>query len=339
MFHALAVEKDQSAASWRTTASRFEEMLAHREDLRTSVALYDLENMSPVHFRKAHKRLGYSKDVSACFAYAAGYAPHEDHIFSRNQNPAKLMNAVHEGKKVLISLNADMTNRDVDFGKLRHPLAQRVEKWMAANAGNYFIQSVRSADDLLKLLRKIKKEEPGYGVKANVSVLHRGAVLPYPQFFMRAQGQNFQDLFANMAQGVEGIFSDKTHTRIIGFPHLIEFNIASQTVQEKGARGLRSQPHGYWSGMNIISQLVVRDHNSKDPMSLTDQWEKVREMGASFYVLAAPVITPPKLGDKWGHIRWVINDMDKQFGKKGDGSGEFKLEPPAGRYPAPEAAR
>jgi hypothetical protein len=320
MHTALVVTREEPKTARRMSAGEFEAALALNPDLIEQTQAFDLDTGAPTHFRRAHKRFGGEQPVSACFAFAAGYAPDQDHIFGHKRENISVIEAAQRGKKILLSLNADLTNRAVNYRVLRDPLTTNLEDWMAEHRGNYFIQSVKTAEELVVLLRKLHNEVPNYSLKHNLRVLHRGAVMRYQQFFVRANADNFQQLYHTMRDGITGMATDASKTRIIGAPRLVEFEVAQTTLCEKGVRGIRSKsyPDG---GLKIFNQLVVRGH-TQEPSVLKREWDRISALGRSFYVLAAPVIS--RAADGWEQIRWIVNDMDAQLAKKGQPSAGYR---------------
>lgn len=325
MHTALIVTKADPKTSRRIGADEFEAELERNPDFIGQVDAFDLDTLSPVHFRQKHTRYGGEQEVKACFAFAAGYAPEQDHIFGHKPENMSVIEAAQQGRKILLSLNADLTNRPVNYRVLRDPLATTLEDWMAQHRGNYFIQSIKTAEDLVALIRRLHGELPQYSLKQNLRVLHRGTVISYGQFYMRATADNFQQLYHMMQDGITGIKTDASQTRIIGAPRLVEFELARTTQQQKGVRGIRSK--SYADGRaRLFNQIVIRGHRD-EPSVLRREWEVVHALGASFYVLAAPVISPKSEGG-WEQIRWIVNSPEAQLAKKG--------QPPAGYRPPPE---
>lgn len=292
------------------SAAQFEEFISRNPEILPHVKLKHPENGMPLVFKASHKRNGNLESISVHFAYASGYAPHEDHIFKSGKVNKNLEQAVADGDKILLSMNLDTSYQALDFSDDQDSAIQSERKWKRDNR-DYHIVSVKNVTDIIQLIKKVN--ELGGDLKNNMSVLYRGAVMPYPDFYLGKRKNDIANLYEDMTDNRSGIRIGET--RSLGFPRVMRMELTQSTLKEFGVKGIKGNLIKT-SSRAILNQLIFSAENSLDKrLQLQKAWEKVKLGQGEIYVVASPTISL-KSEDKtryWNHMRWVINDADIQI--------------------------
>lgn len=279
--------------------------------LPSEFKLVDPDRATPVIFKKAHTRRGNEEHVRAHFAAAAGYGI-EDHVFDRQSK--NIRQAVRDGTKILLSLNDDLSYRALDFREMEGDTVHKLEQWMDVQNGNHISVSVRSAEECLKTLMKIKDMTDEKNVLSRqVFALYRGGVVPYRKFHISDVAREHTGLYDALAQGHEGVAIGET--RMVGFPRLMRMSLTDSTYREGGRRGLKG--NAIWreeARKNLFSRLIFADEGYEKTPAYRDLRVKMLGMrGVDHYVLASPSITLGKDDGKWQMLRWIITDPKSQI--------------------------
>jgi|GEM_PF-3139036 len=267
--------------------------------------------------------------IRAHFACAAGHGL-SAHIFDRKKTADTISRAIDSGKKILLSLNTDLSFKDLNFRKTQNLQAQDKEKpleqWITQNYNNYLSVSVTSLEDTIRALRHIHKYSPDSLKNGDVLALYQGGVMPYKDFYLGRDLSKLKTLYNNLAAGTEDCKIGQT--RILGFPRLFHFTPSQSTLNEAGMRGIKGNHlrPAHSDDSILFSKLVFADKNIQDTASYTALWNQLAAANdnAQFdgvYVMAAPSISvnPDTASDRknWAMLRWIITDIDKQICKPG----------------------
>ncbi len=305
----------ESGFSKEMSASEFERRYVGNKDLHITAShpeeLEHIEAISkddalPLTFRKSHFRMGRTEHVGACWVRPDGFGDH-DHLFDHGEQQ-KLDDAIKDGKKVLLSLNLDLTSRPVSFENMREAGADNLENWIGHNRGNFVTVSVKSAEQAIKTIKKT--HEMGRTLGDSVFALHRGAVVPYNNFYLGDNRQKMSSLYNNMQDGLSG--TPHGETRMIGFPRLICFVPTDKTVETHGGKGMKGNHLKSDEGKPYISNLIFTD---REQAMHTDPYQILEgeiASGTPEYILASPGIEVSQEKDSWKILHWVIKDAESQ---------------------------
>lgn len=335
-----AIAFDKSARQHKqVTADQWARNVEQDPSLPERVELRAPRTNKPVVFRGPYTRMGNEERVRPHFAYAAGHAPPQSHVFEREHET--LEESIRKGKKILLSLNNDFSYVQVDFRGDVTEKARKLEGFQRMYEGKYVTLSVHSADEALTAIKKIhgllRANRPRATMDENVFALYRGGVVPYHQFYLGDRREDVAALYDSMHVQLTGVL--KGATRVVGMPRLIKFIASNTTRQQEGLKGLKGavyQPHG--ARGTYFSQLVFSDVHAKQ----TDVYAKLRhevvKSKEGVYVLASPTITIGQAEESgWYMMRWMISDIEAQttpVQKKGqapkmDGQDQTLYRPPA----------
>jgi hypothetical protein len=291
--------------------------LSGNPELEEQLVLIDPDTANPLYFRGTHWRFGHEIEVSPSFALMPGYAIN-DHVFAQEKNTTKTINsALNEGKKILLSLNTDLSYRSLNFREMKSQGTQKLEKWMEENHGEYLSVSAKTTQSAIKAIHDVANHKSNPDINEAISALYRGGVMPFRNFYMGHRLQDFNALFNNLSKGHEGM--QVGETRMVGFPRLMRFIAAKTTKEQKGARGVRG--NSYWEKgdrQGLINQLVFSPPNNElEPdknKKLQEIFNKVINHENGVYVMASPTISIGQNDNKtrWKQLRWIINDTDLQ---------------------------
>ncbi len=278
-------------------------------DWRARYIMVDADQAAPMHFHRTHWRNGNEARVSACFARAAGYGD-QDHIFDHDHQT--LPQAVAAGKKVLLSLNTDLSYRPVNYRSLHMPGVGTLEDYIAHNRRNYISVSVTGAGEAIETVKALNKLD-GDLHKERLSVLYRGAVMPWGQFYLGGNDEKLCAVYDDLKTLRGGL--KRGETRAIGFPRLMRFQPTKTTLDEKGTKGLKGNP--IWRDEHqrrLLSQLIFSDEREKTSQEQIRIYRALSESPKGLYVMAAPTISRGvnARSSEWQHLRWIINDFDRQ---------------------------
>ncbi|TVQ85914.1 MAG: hypothetical protein EA357_00015, partial [Micavibrio sp.] len=232
------------------------QIAANVPDWHARFVFTDPDTAAPMHFRATHWQQGYEKRIRACFARAAGYGD-QDHVFDRTKTSKNVQEALREGHKILLSLNADLSYRALDYRQMKMTLSQPLERWIEHNRDRYLSVSLKSADEVVQTIKTIHVYAPD-ALKTSVFALYRGGVMPYPRFYI---GKNEEKL-GSIFDGMKGLYDSlpRGETRAIGFPRLMRFVPTKTTLEQKGVKGLKG--NSFWRQeyeRRLFSQLVFSE--------------------------------------------------------------------------------
>jgi hypothetical protein len=319
-----------TAAQWGAELKK-DPSLAQRFQLVTK------GTQKPLVYRGPYTRMGHEERVKPHFAYAAGHAPPQSHIFKRE--PESFEESVRKGKKVLLTLNTDLSHVNPDFRNTAVESCLTLEKFQQENEGKYVTYAIHDAADAVDAIKKIhgllQTHEPKAKMDDRVFALYRGGVLPYHQFFLGDRREDIADLYDHMKANIAGTIHGQT--RMIGMPRLIRFVPSRSTQEEKGLKGLKGavyQPKG--AAASYFSRLVFADENVKETPAYKALREQILQNKEGVYVLACPTITIGAEENGWRMMRWVINDIAAQTAPTGQQKNNFRPGP--GDLPLPPQA-
>jgi hypothetical protein len=279
-------------------------------DWRSRFVFTDPDTAAPMHFRGTHWQQGYEKRVRACFARAAGYGD-DDHVFDRTKTSKSIQDALREGYKILLSLNADLSYRALDYRKMKMTLSQPLERWMEHNRDRYLSVSVKSVDEALQTIKSIYAFDPN-AHKTSLFALYRGGVMPYSKFYIGKHEGKLGSIF----DGMKGLYDalPRGETRAIGFPRLMRFVPTKSTLDEKGVKGLKG--NYFWRpdcNRRLFNQLVFSEQEKPSDSEYIKRFQAISQSRDGVYVLAAPMMTRARQSHpEWQMLRWIINDFDRQ---------------------------
>lgn len=292
------------------TGKQFESLVKNNPDILERATLHHPDNKLPLIFKSSYSKRGHIQKISAHFAYAAGYAPVEDHIFKPSRGYKNITEAVQGGAKILLSLNLDLSYLSLDFSAAADPLIKNENRWKAANR-NYYSASVKTVEEAVQAIQKINAL--GVDLDNDVYALYRNAVLPYREFYLGKREADILKLYNDMEEQNSGVTIGQT--RNINFPRLFRFTAAGTTIREEGVKGIKSEPikkplRGVYNHL-FSSSAEVADKR----IALQTAWDKTCEGNGEIYVMACPSIT---LGNNDSNqylrqMRWIINDPEKQI--------------------------
>ncbi len=269
-----------------------------------------VDDAIPLTFRRSHTRVGDEEIVKACWVRPPGLGDH-DHVFNREAGQG-LADAVQKGKAVLLSLNLDLAGRPISFENLREKGAKNLKDWIAANRGNYISIPVHSAQEARAAIRRVHELDSEHPLNGRVFALHKGAVVPYRNFFLGHREDDISHLYNALQHRRAGVPIGET--RIIGFPRLFQLIPSATTVSEQATKGIKGNTIKQPEGKPLFSNLIFTNHDEvlkSDPYKiLTDELLAHRKEGV--YVLASPSVTVGEPQDNWKMMRWIINDIPAQ---------------------------
>lgn len=315
---ALVFNKE-TGFSREMTATEFERLYRGNETLGIHAAhpeeAHNLEAISvdsavPLTFRRSFTRMGNEEIVKACWVRPPGFGDH-DHVFNR-QAYQGLADALKQGKAVLLSLNLDLASRPVTFENLPEKGARNLKEWIAGNRGNYISVPIHSAQEARAAILRVHELDPEHSLNGRVFALHKGAVVPYRNFFLGHREDDISHLYNALQHRRAGVPIGET--RIIGFPRLFQLVPTSTTVSEQATKGIKGNTIKQPEGKPLFSSLIFTNHDEalkSDPYKiLTSELLAHRQEGV--YVLASPSVTVGEPQDDWKMIRWIINDIPAQ---------------------------
>ncbi|MCB1532252.1 MAG: hypothetical protein KDJ35_05215 [Alphaproteobacteria bacterium] len=291
--------------------------------VRENYEIISLEDANPMFFVDAYKRLGFDKSVNPYFAHAAGYA-REDHLYERSRKTysEKITQAIQDGKKFLLTLNADTSHLLLDFRAMKGEGGQTLESWLKTERRDYMTISVKSAQDVISRLKSLykngldKKE-----FKDRISVLYRGGVLPYDDFFIGSNQKKLKALFSRL-QNLDTGVPMKQGTRVLGFPRMIIFKPTPKMIETpyaefpKGNMSIAKPGLGKAKDISY-SQLIFAEENIRAGQIYKDLVANIVDPKKDVYILSSASITspaPPRAATKvlWELLRWNISDITSQ---------------------------
>ncbi len=297
------------------TPDQFQALYEERGEIVRDYAIFEMQTGLPLTFRKKHSRKGNEEQVSPTFVHDPGSNVVEDRVFDRKTRK-KLSQALQEGKKVLLSLNVDLTHKPVDFrnASQRDPrIVASLENWQKENHGQYITFPVETVAQVVETLQRIKNLVPGYSVDRNVYALHRGGVMPMRVFNTADKSLYLSKIFHDVSRGTAAVPYGKD--RMIGFPRLMRFIPTKTTLDNEATGSIRGNfldaAHG---SAAYIGDLVFSDRTARS----TPEFEKMRHSilkkgKQGVLVLASPTTDKPSSQqslpfNKWAQTRWIIND-------------------------------
>lgn len=305
------------------------------------------------------------KNLSGHFRRAVGYGP-------ENPDRKRLRDQAHaafaSGTKTLLMLDPVFSykQRELDFSVL--PASNRVwplQRWIAANKGDFIGVPVHSINETIKEIRKLKSAL-GQSQQADATLAKRcfvyfgGGVAPYKHFFhdwnaerlkgesyaerrqkFESQAQKTVSLYNALRQGKAGIRvrSDESKdgtefNRVVGMPILIRISATHSTQEENGAHGLKG--NRYQDTPQTTFLTLVRPFNSAVEESAAYQnLRRMLSQGQDVYIMGSPSVSidpedpmqiKPDGKHGWHNLRFVLNDAERQV-------------IPVGQYGAPEVGR
>lgn len=276
-----------------------------KEDLEA----FSKKDALPLTFRKTHRRGGDEEIVKACWVRPAGFDD-QDHVFGGKKSQT-LNRALNAGKTILLSLNLKLTPDMMDFENMQEKGASNLREWITSQKGNYISVSVHSAQEAIDIIKKVHEHAPDKPMDQMVFALHRGAVVPYHNFYLGTREKALTTLYRNLQNNQSGVpFGE---TRMIGFPRLFRFTPTESTIGEHGTKGLKGNRINQETGKPIFSTLVFsnrEDALASDPYRILSDDLTHNKAGA--YVLAVPMVTIAAPSDNWKQIRWAIYDTSNQ---------------------------
>ena len=321
MHQAIARDK-QTGETFLVGGTEFEDKFAGHKKRRVPAPVPDWKSRFeftdadtatiPAYFVPSHSRYGNEKPVSAHFARAAGHG-NKDHVFDHEAGQITLRDAVLGGRHILISLNLDLSYRGLNYRDLSAPNTRPLERWMQEHKGRYKFHSVTTVQDLQDVMKDLTGLRPDLVRTGRVSVLYRGAVMPFSEFYLKNEPGPKEALFENMRDLTEAL--PYGQERAIGFPRLIPFAPTHSTLKDKGIKGLRGNV--FYSGRldrRYLDMVVKSDERDKTGAALQAQFARMSEGGRKgLLVMAAPSITiGPNRDQNWATVRWIVNNFDAQ---------------------------
>lgn len=297
-----------SQVSQTMTALEYERVFKGKPE-EADLEAYSPKDGLPLTFRKSHSREGNAKLVTACWSRPPGFGD-QDHIFDHEQQT--LRQALRAGKKILLSLNVDLTSHsDLTFEGMKEKDSSDIGRWIGQNRGNYISIPIHNVQEAASVIKKISEFDGGKSPDDKVFALYRGAVVPYKHFYLGPRKQDISDLYDALQKRRAGVPIGET--RIIGFPRMIRFIPTDSMQQEHGQRGLKGIHIQRQVGKPLFSSLVFEHH---DQELKTPDYERLRDElsheKGGVYIMACPSTTVGEDPTKWHQIRWVINDINKQ---------------------------
>ena len=263
----------------------------------------------PLNFRKSYRRTGDTEPVRATWVLPAGYGDH-DHVLGPSQQES-LDEAVQGGQRVLLSINMPLVKQDASFENIKERGAKRYEDWVTDNGGNYITVSIKSARQAVDTIKKVA-DLVGENLHRTVFAVHRGAVVPYANFYLGDQRTKMSQLFDAMQHGRSSV--PLGESRIIGFPRLFAFVPSTTSMQasaKKGFKGNHLQRNG---GKPFMNHLVIANPEEVKAGEPYRVLEEDISHGVPQHVLASPSTTKTNGddGDEWHMLRWSIHDINTQ---------------------------
>ncbi len=313
MDKAIIIDKAEGTQQ-ELDADNFAVLLREYPDLKSSVLLRDNETANPVVFRPTSYRDGNEVRVRAHFAFASGYAPHEEHVFNNPKGYSTITEAVEADAKIVLSHNAGLSYRKLDFRQMMFPGALPVEEWKGANQGNYISVSVKTAGEAVRKIQTVGAVNEDVRLNDTIFALYRGSVIPYREYFLGQRTQDMTQLYHNLTNEVSGLALG--NSRVVGFPRLFQFVATQRTIERKCANGVQGHI-AYADGRVHFNQLVFSQQPQKAGAEKTEflsrVWEKLVAGNGELYVMASPSVTIGKEPDKWAQTRWIVTDVDSQL--------------------------
>lgn len=275
-----------------------------------NLEIVSLEDAIPLTFRRSYTRMGNEEIVRACWVRPAGFGDH-DHIFNRQAHMG-LADAVKQKKSILLSLNLDLASRPVSFERIRENGARNLKDWITANRGNYLSVPIHSAQEARETILKIHETDPDFALSRHVFALHKGAVMPYRNFYLGHRDADITNLYNDLQHRRGGV--PVGETRMLGFPRMFHLVPSSTMVAEEASRGIKGNAIKQEVGKPLFSTLIFSRHDQalqSDPYkTLTSDLLEHRDEG--IYVLASPSVTIGEPREDWKMLRWIINDIPAQ---------------------------
>ena len=291
----------------------FEKKLAADPTLLERVNLLNPDTGAPLIYVPAYSRNGHSEKISAHFKHVKGYAPKVDHVFDRSTSTVSIKDALAEGKKILLSLNLDLSYRSLDFSQDQKTSVQNIDRWKSQN--KYLSVSIKDIDDVVAVGKMVK--DGGYNPKESIFASYGHGVMPYQDFYIGKRDERIVQLYNNMLNGNSGV--NIGQTRQVGFPRLMRFAPAQTTLDQGGAHGIRGSRVEF--NDKVFLNYIVFSNPTKDikrefTAKAMDMFKK-GEKDIGVYVLASPTISTGHQADNpedyWRNIRWVVNNPETQI--------------------------
>ncbi|MCB1593041.1 MAG: hypothetical protein KDI90_11390 [Alphaproteobacteria bacterium] len=282
---------------------------AHPEEAE-KLEVVSLKDAVPLTFRRSYTRMGDEEIVRACWVRPPGFGDH-DHVFNR-QAQQGLGEAVKQGKSVLLSLNLNLSSRPVSFENLPEKGAKNLKDWITANRGQYITIPVHSAQEARAAILKVHELDQDFPLSRNLFALHKGAVVPYRNFFLGHREEDISHLYNALQGRRAGV--PVGETRMIGFPRLFRLVPASTTISEQATKGIKGNTIRQEQGKPLFSSLIFTNHDEvlkSDPYRILTS-ELLAHHDEGVYVLASPSVTVGEPQDDWKMIRWIVNDIEAQ---------------------------
>ncbi len=296
-------------------ASEFEKLYAGNPDLKITPAHPDeLKNLSaaspddglPLVFHRTYFRMGRTQRVEAHWAKPAGFG-NRDHLLEPAQQQT-LEDGVRAGKSILLSLNLPLTSHPVSFAHMKEKGAKLFENWVTGNRGNFITVSVRSARQAVETIKQVSAM--GARLSQTVFAMHRGAVVPYDNFYLGDRRSKMVQLFNAMQEGRAGV--PLGENRVIGFPRLFAYVPTGASSAAPAKNGFKGSLLNQRTGKPFATNLVFASREetlASDPYRIL---ESEVAGGQAQYVLASPGVAKPQEPDAWKMLLLVIHDIKAQ---------------------------
>ncbi len=326
MDSALAIGwKGKDKPAVKVTAEVYELQVAGNKQKRipanperaANIDLVDEATGAPLNMIRGYTKNGSETTVRPHFAFKAGFAPHEDHLFDNTSKENKnLYAAIDAGKQILLSVNTDLSYRPLNLRRKNGRGAEPIESWQAKNkaAGKgYLSVGVKSVESLIKKIHDIYEYNPDLDMDQTIFAHYRGAVLPYKRFYLGKRDQDISALYDGLNDGSQGVVLGKNKTRTVGTPRLFRFVVGDKTVKESGIRGIRGNTIKRLDGKILFSQLIFSNEKDKTSMAQAKIWNNLMKSDGEVYIWACPSINSNTMDEKWQQMRWIINNPELQI--------------------------
>lgn len=305
------------------SAQEYQERLDAGEPLKEKFQLVSQTELSPVDFIAGYKKEGHYRPVKAHFRRLAGYGLDEHYYDYTAKNKVEgLTTALNAGKKILLSLNLDLSYRQPHFDNPHEsfiPHHRTRGAWVSKNHGNYVTVSIHNVKDAIKTILKVAAHEPDKSIKDRVFANYRGAVLPYEEFYLGRRISDLTKMYNSLANGEAGATYKQHH--VVGMPRLINFVPTQTTLDTPGTKAIRGNVP---RNISHCDQLIFAQEDIETTPEFKSLWENIsKSMSVAdldkngIFVLASPIVKQEIKGEesssKWqGYTLWNISDIETQ---------------------------
>ena len=303
-------EKISASCSWDLMTARHIQSLL-KDDPEIRKALFrDPETGAHYNFVQKHMRDGHVT-IDAHFAYAAGHAPPESHIFDKNETPYKnIKEALDDGAKIILSFNLDLSHRDLDFSDTQDKDVQSLDDWKSKN--KYHSVPIRKIEEAIRVIHQVSKL--GGNPDTDIVGSSRNAVMPYRRVYLGRRDEDFKTLYNNLVAGEIGV--PVGATRQLGFPVIMRFDATQTTMKYQGAKGIKGNKIDLETGQSLLSYIVFSERSAMQKnVAMQEALSKLSQGARSVYLLVCPTVSRgPKVDSgRWQNLRLIVNSSEDQI--------------------------